>query len=117
MPSQQPETVAFTFTFGGRIQCRRCSAKSKRSGVQCRAAALKGKTKCGAHGGKSTGPRTAEGKARIAAAKTTHGQETRAMRIERRLALGRLAEIEELCRRIGMISGPRSRGPKLKPGP
>jgi hypothetical protein len=117
MSRQQSETVSFTFTFGGRVRCRRCSARSKRTGIQYRVAALKGKTKCAAHGGKSTGPRTGEGKARIDAAKTIHGQDTRAARAERRLALASLAEIEELCRRTGMIRGPRSMGPRIKPRP
>ena len=33
----------------------RCTAKSKRSGVQCNSHAVKEKTKCRMHGGKSTG--------------------------------------------------------------
>ena len=54
----------------GKIQCLRCTAKSSRTGVQCGRPALKSsKTqKCQYHGGRSTGPKTAGGKARIAAA-------------------------------------------------
>jgi hypothetical protein len=33
----------------------RCAAKSKRSGEQCRAPAIKGKRVCRMHGGRSTG--------------------------------------------------------------
>ncbi|OCX70061.1 hypothetical protein A6M27_12080 [Acidithiobacillus thiooxidans] len=51
----------------------RCTAKSKRSGVQCRAPAVRGKTKCRMHGGKSTGARTAEGKERCRQAAFIHG--------------------------------------------
>ena len=42
-----------------------CGAKT-RKGTPCRALCLPGRTRCRHHGGTSTGPRTAEGKARIA---------------------------------------------------
>ena len=110
-PAIQSATIS---TLGGRIECRQCSAKSKRTGVQCKAPAIKGKTKCKTHGGKSTGPRTPEGKARIAAAHLVHGRETRCIRKERSEGLARLAELETLGRVLGMITGPRTRGPKPK---
>ena len=50
----------------------RCGATA-RSGLPCRAPAMKN-GRCQMHGGKSTGPRTAEGMARMAAAHTTHGR-------------------------------------------
>ena len=65
---------------GGRIICRRCQANSKRSGEQCQSPAMKGKPECRFHGGPSRGPTTQAGKARCAAAKLVHGQETRALR-------------------------------------
>jgi hypothetical protein len=65
---------------GGRVRARRCQALSKRSKLQCGKAALKGKSACMFHGGKSTGPITELGKQRCAAAKTIHGFETRAKR-------------------------------------
>ena len=65
---------------GGRILCRRCSARAKWSGQQCKGPAMNGKNVCRVHGGKSRGPITADGRARCAAAKTVHGQETRAKR-------------------------------------
>jgi hypothetical protein len=101
-------------TLGGRIRCRQCSAMSKRTGVQCRAPAIKNKTKCQMHGGKSTGPRTPEGRARIAAAHLVHGHETRQARAERRVELSRLAVLESMGRLLGLIDGQRSRGPKPK---
>jgi hypothetical protein len=62
-------------TLGGRVACTQCNAQSKRTKLQCRAPAIKGKTKCRFHGGRSTGAKTAEGRARIAAAHTVHGRE------------------------------------------
>ena len=65
---------------GGRIRAPRCQALSKRSKLQCGKAALKGKSVCMFHGGKSTDPGTELGRQRCAAAKTIHGFETRAKR-------------------------------------
>ena len=65
---------------GGRISAPRCQALSKRSQMQCRKAALTGKRCCANHGGRSTGPKTAQGQKRCAVAKAVHGNETRAAR-------------------------------------
>lgn len=117
--NQNPDTPGTThipqgyfFTAGGRILCVQCTAKSKRTGAQCGSAAIKGKTKCRVHGGKSTGPKTQEGRERIAAANTVHGRETRKTRNERKLALKRLADLDSTARALGMITGPMTRGPK-----
>lgn len=101
-------------TLGGRVSCQRCQAKSKRTKLQCAAPALKGKRVCKAHGGRSTGPRTSAGRQRCAEAKTTHGRETRQIRRDRSDGLASLAVLEQLGRRIGLISGERTRGPKPK---
>ena len=58
----------------------RCGART-RAGCPCRAPSIHGKLRCRMHGGRSTGPRTAAGLARLRAARTTHGghsAETRA---------------------------------------
>ena len=55
---------------GGRISVPRCQALSKRSKLQCAKAALRGKSVCMFHGGKSTGPVKATNRERCAAAKT-----------------------------------------------
>lgn len=67
-------------TAGGRIVCVRCAAKSKRTGEQCKAPAIRGKSKCRFHGGLSTGPRSQAGRNRCAQAKLVHGRETKEMR-------------------------------------
>lgn len=60
-----------------------CKAKSKRSQMQCRKHAVKGKAVCRFHGAYS-GPKTSEGIARIKEAKTTHGRFTKEAFAERR---------------------------------
>ena len=95
---------------GGRITCRRCQATSKRTRDQCGAPAMGGKNVCAIHGGRSTGPRTAEGRQRCADARMIHGQSTRAARAELSEELTELAQLEELARQVGLIDGPRSRG-------
>jgi hypothetical protein len=48
-------------------QDRKCGANT-RKGTKCRAQALSGKSRCKLHGGFSTGPKTEEGRKRIAQA-------------------------------------------------
>lgn len=56
----------------------RCLARTRRGGAACQAPAMRNaktgkRTRCFHHGGASTGPRTAAGLARLAAARTVHG--------------------------------------------
>lgn len=88
---------------GGRITCPRCQARSKRSGAQCRKAAMRGKTACRTHGGASTGPKTEHGRNRCAAAKTVHGRETRPIRAIRATKLRELRGLERLLRENGLL--------------
>ena len=44
-----------------------CGAKRHRDGMPCQALSEPGKRRCRFHGGRSTGPRTSEGKARALA--------------------------------------------------
>ena len=113
MRSQLPDNEQF-LTLGGRIRCRQCRAKAKHSGQRCLKPAKKGKLVCRTHGGASTGPRTAAGRARCALAKQTHGQDSRKMRAERRVTLAELQEIESLAFNLGMMIGSKTRGPKVK---
>jgi hypothetical protein len=101
-------------TAGGRIKCLRCTAKSSRTKQQCGKPALKSsKTqKCGHHGGLSTGPKTAEGRQRIADAQTVHGRDTKAERLERSRKSLELAQLEDMMYLLKMTTAPRSRGRK-----
>ena len=103
-------------TGGGRIECLRCTARSSRTGKQCGRPALKTSMsqKCQFHGGRGSGPKTAEGKARIAAAHTIHGQETKAVRAERSAASARLSQLEDAMHVLGMTSETRCRGRKAQ---
>jgi len=74
--------------WGPESKVQRCLAKTRRSGQPCMLPAeinpLTGRrSRCRFHGGLG-GPRTPEGKARIAAAHTTHGRYTAAAKAQRR---------------------------------
>lgn len=60
----------------------RCGARN-RAGNPCRAPAMKN-GRCRLHGGKSTGAKTAEGRARISAANLRHGRNTTKATAERK---------------------------------
>jgi hypothetical protein len=74
---------------GGRIIARQCRAKCKATQQQCRAPAVRGYNVCNNHGARG-GPKTAEGRARCAAAKLIHGTETRAIRAKAAQATKRI---------------------------
>ncbi len=102
------------FTLGGKVHCNQCQAQSKHTRSQCKKPAMKGKRVCRTHGGASTGPKTPEGRQRCAVARTKTGTETRKARTERRLALARLAVLEEIGFASGFINGKRTRGRRPK---
>jgi hypothetical protein len=99
-------------TLGGRVTCKRCQARSKRTGNQCRAPAMVGKNVCRFHGGKSTGPTSEAGRQRCAQSRFVHGNETTSMRMERSIASAKLALLESVGFEFGIMGGLRSRGPK-----
>ena len=88
------EKEAYILTLGGRIRCPRCQAKSKRSQQQCRSPAIRGKRVCRIHGGRSTGPKTEQGRNLCGAARRIHGRETRQKRARRQQALAELKLLE-----------------------
>jgi len=99
---------------GGRIRCRRCSARSKRTKLRCSAPAMKGKRVCSTHGGKSTGPRTEQGKATSAKANLKHGKYTKQAQTEHSEASARLSQLEDAMYLLGMSDAPRCTGRKAK---
>jgi hypothetical protein len=115
-PSKILNSELFLTTAGGCIKCLRCTAMSKRTRLQCGKPALKiSKTqKCQFHGGRSTGPKTEAGKARISAAQLTHGRETQQIRAERSKAALVLSQLEDAMHVLNMTTAPRIRGRKPK---
>lgn len=99
---------------GGKITCRRCIAISKRTKKQCGRPALKtsAKQKCQFHGGRSTGPKTNEGRVLIAKAHTTHGRETKAKRLDRSEKMLWFAHIEDVMHVLKMTDCRRQPGRK-----
>ena len=102
-------TIGIEWRFGPDWPGQRCGAKTRR-GTACRRPAIKRNGRCRLHGGQSKGPKTAEGRAKIAAANTTTGQHTKAMIARRRedakIAKGlrdRLRVAEQNLRRHGII--------------
>ena len=83
--SQIKNPELMLITAGGRIKCRRCTAKSSHTKEQCKrpASKLSKTSKCSRHGGLSSGPRSKEGKDRIRAAHLKHGEETLEAKAER----------------------------------
>ena len=104
----------YLVTAGGRTKSLRCSAMSKRTREQCRKPALKisRTSKCQFHGGRSTGPKSAAGKARIAAAHLVHGEETNQRKLERSQSSLRLAQLEDVMHALGMTTADRTTGRK-----
>ena len=85
-------------TLGGRVRCKRCQAKAKRTQLQCLLPAVTGKRVCRVHGGLSRGPATKEGRVRCGAAKLIHGRETRLIRTKRRQKLAELRLLAQMIK-------------------
>jgi hypothetical protein len=81
---------------------KRCLAKT-RQGTPCQNPVVTGRNRCRMHGGKSTGPRTAEGKARVAAAQTKHGRRSKAHAAKVRYINAELRRITYELKRDGII--------------
>jgi len=107
--------VSLLTTAGGRITCARCTARSSRSGMQCRRPAIKSSKskKCQFHGGGNTsGRQTAEGRSNITKSKLRHGEATRQARQEYSKASAYLNQLEDAMHILGMTNAPRTRGRK-----
>lgn len=99
---------------GGRITCLRCTATSTRTKQQCGRPALKTSLtqKCQFHGGRSTGPKSGEGRQRIANAHHRHGESSKASRQAYSKASAHLCRLEEAMYVLGMTTAPHTRGRK-----
>lgn len=85
-----------------------------RSGGQCQRHPVPGRTRCRLHGGLSTGPKTSEDLARVAAMNFKHGRRTKAVlaaeheRGERKRQVAYLKKIIKFIRWTVAIAGPGS---------
>jgi hypothetical protein len=106
--------IPILVTAGGKVVCARCTAKSKRSGEQCKKPALKTSRtqKCEFHGGRSTGPKTAEGKARQRAAVLKTGDYTKEAMEDKARSVRVLHGLEDAMYVLNMTTMPRTRGRK-----
>ena len=102
-------TIGTEWRFGPDWPGQRCGAKTRR-GTPCQRPANKQNGRCRLHGGASTGPRTEQGRANIAATNTTTGQHTKAMIAWRREGAkvakelrNRLRVIEQNLKAHGLI--------------
>jgi hypothetical protein len=106
---REPRCLVF-----GQHSCYQCAAKSKRSGSRCKSPAVKGKSVCRMHGGKSTGPRTEKGLLQSGRARLIHGTQTRRVRLEHKKAMLAVRALEESALFNGIPWGPRMAGRKPK---
>ena len=86
------------------LEPSRCDAKT-RTGNLCRKYPIAGKRRCRLHGGLSTGPKTAEGRARIAAAQFKHGRYVnwRARRAKEKFYYKKIRLVMAQAREAGLI--------------
>jgi hypothetical protein len=108
------EITLLLVTAGSKISCLRCTAMSKRSGEQCKKPALKASRtqKCEFHGGRSTGPKTAEGKTRQRAAVLKSGYYTKEVMEDKARSMRVLHGLEDAMYVLNMTTMPRTRGRK-----
>ena len=107
----------YRFIFGSTTKkALRCQAMSKRTKLQC-AAVVKPSNKnqiCRHHGGRSTGPKTQEGKQRIAEAQLIHGNETIKKRLARQNSLKDIKQLEDIMHVLNMTTANKTPGAKPK---
>ena len=88
--------------FGPDWPGRRCGAMT-RGGGACQNPAIKGRSRCKLHGGRSTGPTTEQGKARVVVANTKHGRRSRAHVARVKAINAELRRITYELKRNGLI--------------
>ena len=89
--------------FGANWPGQRCLAKTRRSTL-CQNPAVTDRSRCRMHGGKSTGPRTLEGKAQVAAVHRKHGLRSRVHIEKVRQINAELRRVLNAMRRQGFIT-------------
>ena len=108
------EYEPFVTLAGGRIRCLRCMAQSPRTKQQCGKPAMKSSRtqKCTHHGGRSTGPKTTEGKQRLREAHLVHGKYTKVTRANYAKDSANISMLEDSLHVLGLIDAKRRQGRK-----
>jgi len=106
----------YLITAGGKIRCRRCKAQSSRTKLQCSKPALKGKNVCQFHGGKSTGPKTQEGKDRIRRAHWKDGESSKEAREAQSAKSLMFCYLDDLMHHLPLMSGVEKRAGRKPKG-
>ena len=76
---------------------------AKQTETQCNRPAMRQKAVCHVHGGKSTGPKTREGKAAVVAVHLKHGRRAKDYTDMQRAERGRVRALEVIGRATGLI--------------
>ena len=97
--SRKKEGLILAF---GRTLVPRCQATNRR-GEQCAKTAIKNKSVCRNHGGRSVGPRSREGIERVRQANTRTGEYAKEFVKESRAAKARLRVIEQAAYEAGLL--------------
>ena len=88
--------------FGPDWPGQRCLAKTRR-GTLCRNPAITDRNRCRMHGGKSTGPRSPQGKEKVRKANWKHGLRSRAHVAKMKQIRGDLKRVTRDLRQAGLI--------------
>ena len=96
----------------GLIRCSSSSARSHRTNFRTGSPEMNGKRVCRTHGGKSTGPKTEQGKANSAKANLKNGKYTKQAQTEHSEASAQLSQLEDAMYLLGMSNAPRCAGRK-----
>lgn len=101
----------YLVTAAGRIRCKRCTAQSTRTKLQCGKPALKESRtqKCQNHSGR---PHSEAILKRISEANTLHGEATKAAKQQHTDDSVLIHELEDALYVLKMAEGPRTRGRK-----
>ena len=81
---------------------QRCLAKT-RQGTACENPAMNNRERCRMHGGKSSGPKTPEGRARVIASHMKHGRRSKAHIARARQINAELQRVILRGRRAGLV--------------
>lgn len=87
-----------------------CGARARSTGKPCQKYPCKN-GRCHLHGGKSTGPRTPQGKIRSRKARLAHGYYSQSEQEQYRMMRAEIKAVEEQIKYVNSLVSPASMGP------